>query len=130
MGVDDDENGTQRPKAVADYDIEVNFDSLDDDERTGDPSDIVAQFDKEIASANSDIERMAPNMKAIEKYVVSSLSAFFYVDSCVFFFRLDDVEAKLAETEKEADKARKESRNARDRYHEIKNRRCVFDKFG
>jgi len=71
MDVDDDENGTQRPKAVADYDIEVNFDSLDDDERTGDPSDIVAQFDKEIASANSDIERMAPNMKAIEKYVDS-----------------------------------------------------------
>jgi len=77
MDVDDDENGTQRPKAVADYDIEVNFDSLDDDERTGDPSDIVAQFDKEIASANSDIERMAPNMKAIEKYVDSSLSAVF-----------------------------------------------------
>lgn len=71
MDVDDDENGTQRPKAVADYDIEVNFDSLDDDERTGDPSDIVVQFDKEIASANSDIERMAPNMKAIEKYVDS-----------------------------------------------------------
>ncbi|KAL9710106.1 Structural maintenance of chromosomes protein 1 [Leucoagaricus gongylophorus] len=109
MDVDDDENGTQRPKAVANHDIEVNFDSLDDDERTGDPSDIVAQFDKEIASANSDIERMAPNMKAIEK--------------------LDDVEAKLAETEKEADKARKESRNARDRYNEIKNKRCeLFNK--
>ena len=61
---------------------------------------------------------------------ILALVRFFCVDSCVFFFRLDDVEAKLAETEKEADKARKESRNARDRYHEIKNKRCVFDKFG
>jgi len=43
----------------------------------------------------------------------------------IFFYRLDDVEAKLAETEKEADKARKQSRNARDHYNEIKNQRCV-----
>lgn len=33
MDVDEDEEATQRPKAVADYGIEVNFDSLDDDER-------------------------------------------------------------------------------------------------
>jgi len=44
----------------------------------------------------------------------------------IFVYRLDDVEAKLAETEKEADKARKQSRNARDHYNEIKNQRCVF----
>jgi len=71
MDVDEDENGTQGPKAVADYNIEVNFDLLGDEERTGDPAEIVAQFDKEIASSNNDIERMAPNMKAIEKYVES-----------------------------------------------------------
>ena len=71
MDVDEDENGTQGPKAVADYGIEVNFDLLGDEERTGDPAEIVAQFDKEIASSNNDIERMAPNMKAIEKYVES-----------------------------------------------------------
>lgn len=69
MDVDEDENGTQGPKVVADYGIEVNFDLLGDEERTGDPAEIVAQFDKEIASSNNDIERMAPNMKAIEKYV-------------------------------------------------------------
>jgi len=44
----------------------------------------------------------------------------------IFFYRLDNVEAKLAETEKEADKARKQSRNARDHYNEIKNQRCVL----
>lgn len=40
-------------------------------------------------------------------------------------YRLDDVEAKLADTEKEADKARKESRNARDYFNEIKSKRYV-----
>ena len=39
--------------------------------------------------------------------------------------RLDDVEAKLMETEKEADKARKDSKNARDQFNEIKRKRCV-----
>jgi structural maintenance of chromosome 1 len=37
--------------------------------------------------------------------------------------RLDDVEAKLAQTEKEADKARKDSKEARDRYNDVKKRR-------
>ncbi|KAF9454363.1 condensin complex subunit SMC1 [Macrolepiota fuliginosa MF-IS2] len=109
MDIDEDEDGTQRPKAVADYGVEVDFDSLDDDDRTQDSAEMIVQFDKEIASANNDIERMAPNMKAME--------------------RLDDVEAKLAETEKEADKARKESRNARDHFNDIKSKRCeLFNK--
>lgn len=33
MDVDEDEDGTQPVRKVADYDIEVDFDSLDDDER-------------------------------------------------------------------------------------------------
>ena len=49
---------------------------------------------------------MAPNLKAID--------------------RLDDVEAKLLETEREADKARKDSKNARDQFNEIKRKRYVF----
>lgn len=46
---------------------------------------------------------MAPNLKAME--------------------RLDDVEAKLKDTEKEADKARKESKDARDHFNDVKRRR-------
>jgi hypothetical protein len=68
MDIDDDEDGTQRPKAVADYGIEVNFESIDEDDRMQDPAEMVAQLDKEIASANNDIERMAPNMKAVERF--------------------------------------------------------------
>jgi hypothetical protein len=42
-------------------------------------------------------------------------------------FRLDDVEAKLADTEKEADKARKDSKSARDQFNDVRRRRsgCV-----
>ena len=39
--------------------------------------------------------------------------------------RLDDVEAKLADTEKEADKARKGSKNARDQVNYVKRKRYV-----
>ena len=41
-------------------------------------------------------------------------------------FRLDDVEQKLAQTEKEAEKARKDSKEARDRFNDVKRRRCAF----
>lgn len=43
--------------------------------------------------------------------------------------RLDDVEAKLADTEREAEKARKDSKSARDQYNDVKKRRCdLFNK--
>lgn len=68
MDVDEDEDGTQRPKAVNDFGIEVDFDSVDDDERDEDPTEAIAKFDKEISNMQAEIERMAPNMKAIERY--------------------------------------------------------------
>ncbi|KAH7887101.1 RecF/RecN/SMC [Phlebopus sp. FC_14] len=109
MDVDEDEDGTQRPKQVQDYGIEVDFDSLDEDERASNSPDTAAEFDASIAKLSAEIERMAPNLKAIE--------------------RLDDVEAKLADAEKEADKARKESKQARDQFNDVKRRRCeLFNK--
>lgn len=64
MDVDEDEDATQRPKQVQNYGIEVDFDGLDEDVRE---NGAVEDFDKEIAKLNSDIERMAPNLKAIER---------------------------------------------------------------
>jgi structural maintenance of chromosome 1 len=123
MDIDEDEEATQRPKAVADYGIEVNFDLLDEDDRTQDSAEMIAQFEKEISSTNNDIERMAPNMKAIERYIYNFFALM--LQMLMFVCRLDDVEAKLADTEKEADKARKDSRSARDHFNEIKTRRYV-----
>jgi len=44
-------------------------------------------------------------------------------DALIALARLDDVEAKLASTEKEADKARRDSKNARDEFNDVKRRR-------
>ena len=64
MNVDEDEDATQRPKQVQGYGIEVDFEGLDEEVRE---SGSVEDFDKEIAKLNSDIERMAPNLKAMER---------------------------------------------------------------
>ncbi|KAI9569904.1 hypothetical protein HD554DRAFT_2088472 [Boletus coccyginus] len=109
MDVDEDEDGTQRPKQVQDYGIEVDFAALDDEERASNNPETLAEFDASISKLSADIERMAPNLKAIE--------------------RLDDVEARLVETEREAEKARKDSKTARDQFNEIKRQRCeLFNK--
>ncbi|KAK2462607.1 hypothetical protein APHAL10511_005340 [Amanita phalloides] len=109
MDVDEDETGTQPVKRVQDYGIEVDFKLLDDEEREDGSADALARFDKQITNINAEIEKMAPNLKAME--------------------RLGDVEAKLATTEKEAEKARKDSKHARDQFNEIKKQRCdLFNK--
>ncbi|KZT66248.1 cohesin complex subunit psm1 [Daedalea quercina L-15889] len=109
MDVDEDEEGSQHVKRIPDYGIEVNFDSLDDDEREDGSAEALAEIDSQISKVNSDIERLAPNLKAME--------------------RLDDVEAKLMETEREAEKARKDSKNARDHFNDVRRRRCdLFNK--
>lgn len=69
MDVDDDENGTQRPKAVADYGVEVDFRKLNSDNKD-DPGEAIPLLDKEIIDKTAEIERMAPNMKAMERSVI------------------------------------------------------------
>ena len=72
---------------------------------------------------NADIERMAPNMKAMDKWVAQHQ----YNDWTFYLMtaRLDDIESKLMDTEKEADKARKDSKSARDQFNDLKKRRWV-----
>jgi len=120
-----EENSTQRPKAAADYGIQVDF-SIDDEDPE-DPAAALARLDKEVNDKTAEIERMAPNMKAMERYVLFSLS-----HECYWVFpqlRLDDAEMKLADTEREAEQARKESKCARDHFNDVKKRRCdLFNK--
>ncbi|KAK7020211.1 Structural maintenance of chromosomes protein 1 [Paramarasmius palmivorus] len=109
MDVDEDDDATQRPKQVADYGIEVDFDMIGEDDRTRDSAEALAEYDARISKLTADIERMAPNMKAID--------------------RLEDVEAKLAETEKETEKARQDSKSAREKFQKIqKDRTDLFMK--
>ena len=84
MDVDEDES-TQQVKRVSDYGIEVDFSDLDEEElevcclvsrpwqyicsssymQGG--ADAIAELDSKITKLNGDIERMAPNMKAVDK---------------------------------------------------------------
>ena len=83
MDVDGDEEGTQRPRQVQDYRIEVDFEDLDDDDRevgvslisispeltllqNGSPEAGV-ELDSKITKLQAELEKMAPNMKALEK---------------------------------------------------------------
>lgn len=77
MDVDEDDDGTQRPKKVHDFGIEVDFEGLDDETRESGSMD---EFDREIVKLNAEIERMAPNLKAIERQV--------FLFSILFMFNL------------------------------------------
>ena len=101
--VDGNEDESERPKKVQGYGIEVDYSELGDEEMEDSLPEAATRFDEEIAKVTTEIERMAPNLKAVE--------------------RLDDVEAKLVETEREAEKARKDSKNARDQFNDVKLRR-------
>lgn len=70
MDIDEDESGTQRPKEAADYGIQVDFSSIDEDD-SEEPAVALARLDKEIHDKAAEIERMAPNMKAMERYAFS-----------------------------------------------------------
>lgn len=80
-----------------------------------------AEFNAQIAKVTADIERLAPNMKAMDRLVASQPDMI----QCSNILRLDDAENKLLETEKEAEKARKDSKTARDQFNDVKKRRCV-----
>lgn len=85
MDVDEDEEGSQSVKRIPDYGIEVDFDGLEDEDRevcvmyqargvvtqarTQDGSaEALAEIDSQISKVNSEIERLAPNMKAMDRY--------------------------------------------------------------
>lgn len=98
----DEDEEYERPQQVQDYGIEIDYSEFEDEEME-DSQKAAARFDEEIAKVTAEIERMAPNLKATD--------------------RLDEVQSKLVETEKEAEKARKDSKNARDEFNDVKQRR-------
>jgi len=97
------------PRQVLNYGIEVDFDSLDESDREDGSTSHGAELDAEISKIITEVDQMAPNMKAMA--------------------RLDDVEAKLIDTDKETEKARKEVKAARDEFNTVKKKRTdLFNK--
>ena len=108
MDVDDD-NNTQKPMTAPDFGIQVDFSTLDDEAKDDGGAAMGNELQTRIESITAEIEKMSPNMKAVE--------------------RLDDTEAKLAETEKEFDRSRRQAKEARDEFSRIRKRRCdLFNK--
>jgi hypothetical protein len=93
MDVDEEEEGdtTQRLKKVPDHGIEVDFDILSANEREvsafhaylgpfltygtasasmqNSPSEVLGELETSITKRNAEIERMTPNMKAMDRHV-------------------------------------------------------------
>ncbi|KAL7424073.1 Structural maintenance of chromosomes protein 1 [Cryptotrichosporon argae] len=101
----DQSEGTQHAAAADDFGIELDFDEyLEDDDRENDGDEYGKDFEAQIARMKADLERVVPNMKAMD--------------------RLNDVETSLAAAEAEADNARRESKDARERFLELRKKRC------
>ncbi|CAI4212157.1 unnamed protein product [Parascedosporium putredinis] len=109
---DDDEEVTGREAiqaALDDHGIELDFDNLDEELQESDGLDIEERLDGKISSLSGELEKLNPNMRAIE--------------------RLGDVEFRLKDTEKDFEKARLAQKRARDAFNEIKARRFeLFNK--
>ncbi|TAQ85403.1 hypothetical protein B7494_g6261 [Chlorociboria aeruginascens] len=104
MDVDEDD---EPEEVMKDYGINVNFDELPDDLKNPDEEDIEEQLQEKISSLNAELEKLNPNMRAIE--------------------RLDGVESRLKSTEKDFEDARRAARATRDAFNEVKKKR--FDLF-
>ncbi|KAK9237229.1 RecF/RecN/SMC [Lipomyces kononenkoae] len=109
MQVDEDSTGSRLAQNTEDFGIAVNFDSLDADLRENGGDDVEETLLEKIRTLTSEMETMTPNMKAVE--------------------RLEEIEGRLEDTEKEFDLARKDAKNSKDAFNSIKEKRLeLFNK--
>lgn len=94
---------------VQDYGIEVDFDSLDEDLKEDDSGKADEKLQETISTLNSELDKMAPNMRANE--------------------RLEGVESRLKTTEKDFENARKAASRARGDFEDVREKRLeLFNK--
>ena len=118
--MDLDEDGTQQAAHADDYGIVPDFDMLEEEDKMVSPcqprdadrvdlkdsgEEVGLEFEAQITKMKNDLEKMVPNMKAID--------------------RLADVEASMAEAEREAEDTRRDSKAAKDRFNDLKQKRWV-----
>lgn len=111
MDVDDDEDDDALANDVAlqDYGIEVDFSELPEDLQETDDDKVEEELLEKMKTLSGELERMAPNMKAIE--------------------RLEGVESRLHETEREFEDSRKAAKNAKEAFAAIREKRFeLFNK--
>ncbi|OAT05528.1 structural maintenance-chromosome 1 [Blastomyces gilchristii SLH14081] len=110
MDVDEDPNvGSIQASAIHDYGIEVEFESLGDSLKEDSDDKIDEELQDRVKSLNSELDKMAPNMRAME--------------------RLEGVENKLRSTEKDFEDARKRARKAKEDFEAVMRKRSeLFNK--
>ncbi|KAL7625584.1 Structural maintenance of chromosomes protein 1 [Parahypoxylon ruwenzoriense] len=109
MDVDDGDDADLMGDAMDDHGIEIDFDQLDDNLKNPDDESIEEKLQEKISSLTSELEKLNPNMRAME--------------------RLEVVEARLKATEKDYDDSKAAFKAAKDAFDEIKTKRFeLFNK--
>ncbi|KAL8742548.1 MAG: hypothetical protein Q9190_004985 [Brigantiaea leucoxantha] len=111
MDVDDEQDASVlQPSVVQDYGIEIDFDDLDDDLKEADNDDNVEEeLQSRIKTLNSELDHMAPNMRAMERVQVAK--------------------DRLATTDRDYEDARRRATRAKEAFSEVKERRLeLFSK--
>ncbi|KAJ3125079.1 Structural maintenance of chromosomes protein 1, partial [Irineochytrium annulatum] len=101
--MDIDQERPSQPSKTVLAKVTVDYATLKKEYKQNDSDEMDIEFQETIKSLAADIERMAPNMRAGERF--------------------DDVEVKLRATTEEFDNARKEAKNAKEQFTSIKNER-------
>lgn len=83
--------------------IEIDYDTLDEELKESGDAQVEANFQDRIKTISAEIERMAPNLKAIE--------------------RLGGVETRFKETAEEFEQSRRQAKISREKFNAIKQKR-------
>lgn len=111
MDMDEEDPGSSalQPPRIQDYGIEPDFSVLDEDLQEKFSPAMESDLQDRIHTLNSDLDKMAPNMRAVD--------------------RLETVETKLRSTEKDFDESRRRYRETKQAFEEILHRRSdLFNK--
>ncbi|GAB7354420.1 hypothetical protein MBLNU459_g4911t1 [Dothideomycetes sp. NU459] len=107
MDIDGGEESQEAP--AEDYGIRVDFDGLDDDLKEDSSEQCETSLQENISTLQSELDKMAPNMRAIE--------------------RLEGVEARLKATDNEFETSRRAAKRAKDDFDEVRETRLdLFNK--
>ncbi|KAI1811364.1 RecF/RecN/SMC [Poronia punctata] len=109
MDVDEGDDAELVEDALNDYGIEIDYSKLDDDLKNPDDEHIEEQLQDKITSLTAELEKLNPNMRAME--------------------RLEVVEARLQATEDEFEQSKIRYKAAKEAFDEVKAKRFeLFDK--
>src|SRR5690606_4331749 len=92
--------------AGQDYGIEVDFSELPEELQENNDEKVEEELLEKIKLISSELEKMAPNMKDVE--------------------RLEGVESRLHDTDKEFEKSRRDFKVSRERFQAVKESRLVI----